>query len=105
MLSTAYRLRLEKICQNISSHNEVSLEDMIWAEKLSKANPSAATMLRQARRLSDNPNMAEDSLDGFLNALDLGDPDPSNHRTHFDSPDDIADFFHRDNDDGWRRSD
>jgi hypothetical protein len=101
MLSTQYRLRLEFICSRIESHEEVKLEDMIWAEKLAKANRSAATMLRQARRKASNPDMTEDSLDGFLNALDLGHPDPSNHRKRFDGADDIADFFH--NDDGMMR--
>jgi hypothetical protein len=46
MLSTAYRLRLEEICNRIVNQEEVSLEDIIWAEKLSKANRSAATILR-----------------------------------------------------------
>jgi hypothetical protein len=45
--------------------------------------------------------MTEDSLDAFLNALDLGHPDPSEHRTRFNGADDIADFFK--NDDGMRR--
>jgi hypothetical protein len=102
MLSTQYRLRLEFICSRIENHEEVKLEDMIWAEKLAKANRSAATMLRQARRKAANPNMTEDSMDGFLNALDLGYPDPTQHRTRFDSVDDIIDFFHND-DDGMRR--
>ena len=44
MLSTQYRLRLEGICNKIALHEEVSLEDMIWAEKLAKANRSAATI-------------------------------------------------------------
>jgi len=93
MLSTQYRLRLEAICDKIAMHEEVSLEDMIWAEKLAKSNRSAATILRQARRRAANPNMQEGSLDDFMNALDLGDPDPSNHRTNFNSADDIIDFF------------
>ena len=38
MLSTAYRLRLESICQCIANKEEVPLEDMIWAEKLAKAH-------------------------------------------------------------------
>jgi len=50
MLSTQYRLRLEAICEKIVKGEEVSLEDMIWAEKLAKSNRSAATILRQARR-------------------------------------------------------
>jgi hypothetical protein len=107
MLSTQYRLRLEGICNKIAAHEEVSLEDMIWAEKLGKANQTAAKFLRQARRKSQNPNMTEDSLDGFLNALDLGNPDPSNHRTGFSSADEIADWFRRDDlDEGeWRKRD
>ena len=51
MLSTQYRLRLEGICKAIAAGQEVSLEDMIWAEKLSKANTSARGMLSSARRL------------------------------------------------------
>jgi len=106
MLSTAYRLRLEKICERISTQNEVSIEDMIWAEKLSKSNRSAATMLRQARRMSLNTEMKEGSLDHFLNALDLGDPDPQNHKEQFDSAVDIAEWFKREEDgEEWRRRD
>ena len=37
MLSTQYRLRLEGICKSIAA----GTEDMIWAEKLAKANTSA----------------------------------------------------------------
>ena len=105
MLSTQYRLRLEAICEKIALHEEVSLEDMIWAEKLAKSNRSAATILRQARRRAANPEMTEDSLDGFMNALDLGDPDPSNHRTGFNGADDIIDFFTGDKPDDWRQRD
>ncbi len=105
MLSTAYRLRLENICDRIVKGETVELNDIIWAEKLAKANRSAATILRSARRKAMNPNMSEDSLDGFLNALDLGDPDPSNHRSRFDSADDIVDFFSRDNEGDWKQRD
>jgi hypothetical protein len=105
MLSTQYRLRLEAICEKIALHEEVSLEDMIWTEKLAKSNRSAATILRQARRRAANPNMQEGDMDDFMNALDLGDPDPSNHRTGFNSPEDIIDFFSRDNESDWRNRD
>ncbi len=98
MLSTQYRLRLEAICERIAKHEEVSLEDMIWAEKLAKVNRTAGTMLRQARRTAENPNMKEGSLDEFLNIMDLGNPDPSEHRTRFNGADDIADFFKTDDD-------
>ena len=46
MLSTNYRLRLEFICKCIANGEEVKLDDMIWAEKLAKANTSAREMLK-----------------------------------------------------------
>ena len=105
MLSTQYRLRLEAICESIVKGEPVELSDMIWAEKLAKANRSAATLLRQARRCASNPDMEEGGLDDFLNKLDLGDPDPSNHKTGFDTVDDIIDFFSGDKPEDWRQRD
>lgn len=105
MLSTQYRLRLEFICQRIVNGEEVKLEDMIWADKLAKANGSAKEMLRRARRQAMNPDMVEGSLDDFMNKMDLGDPDPSNHRTGFQSVDEIVDWFKRDSTDDWRQRD
>ena len=110
MLSTSYRLKLEGICLRIVNGEAVELSDMIWAEKLAAHNASAAKIMRQARRKASNPDMTEDSLDGFLNALDLGDPDPTRHKTSFNSPDEIVDFFKREDTDeegdkNWRRRD
>ena len=105
MLSTNYRLRLEFICKCIANGEQVKLEDMIWAEKLGKANTSAREMLRKARRVANNPDMMEGSTDHFLNQLGLGDPDPSNHKTGFDSADDIADWFKRDKSEDWKQRD
>lgn len=105
MLSTAYRIRLEEICEKISKNKEVNLEDIIWAQKLAKTNGSAEAMLRRARRRASNPDMQEGSLDEFMNAMDLGDPDPSNHRTGFTSADDIIDFFSQDKPEDWRQRD
>ena len=109
MLSTQYRLRLEGICLKIVNGEAVELGDMIWCEKLAKSNQSAASILRKARRKASNPDMTEDNLDGFLNALDLGDPDIQNHRTGFNSVDEIVDWFKRDDltneNDTWRRRD
>jgi hypothetical protein len=105
MLSTQYRLRLEAICERIVKGESVELSEMIWAEKLAKANRSASTILRQARRRAANPDMQEGSLDDFMNALDLGDPDPSNHKTGFYSADDIIDFFSGDKPEDWRQRD
>ena len=106
MLSTQYRLRLEAICDRIVNGEEVSLEDMIWAEKLSKANRSAATILRQARRRSENPNMQEGGMDDFLNQLDFGGiGDERKGISGFSSVDDIVDFFKEDKPEDWRQRD
>ena len=101
MLSTNYRIRVESICDKISKKESVDLSDMIWIEKLAKVNSTVAKFLRQARRMAIN-DMKPGGLDEFLNLMDLGDPDHRNHKTRFNGPDDIADFFHND-DDSMRR--
>ena len=105
MLSTQYRLRLEAICEKIVAQEAVGLEDMIWAEKLAKANTSAREILRKARGRAANPDMVEGSLDDFMNIMGIGDPDPSNHRTGFGSADEIVDWFNEDRPDDWRQRD
>jgi hypothetical protein len=110
MLSTAYRVKLEEIAGRIARHEEVSLEEMVWCEKLAAHNASAAKILRQARRAASTPTMQEGDMDDFLNQLDLGSPDPTRHRTGFNSVDEIVDWFRRDDiDEGdennWRRRD
>ena len=105
MLSTKYRLRLEFICKCIANGEEVKLEDMIWAEKLGKANTSAREMLKRARGRAANPDMVEGSMDDFMNKMGLGDPDPSNHRTGFGSADEIVDWFNEERPDDWRQRD
>jgi hypothetical protein len=40
-----------------------------------------------------------------MNAMDLGDPDPSNHRTEFKSADDIVEWFSQEKTDDWRQRD
>ena len=103
MLSTKYRLRLEAICKDIAAGTEVTLEDMIWAEKLSKSNTTAREWLRKARRQSKG--IEEGSTDDFLNKMGLGDPDPSNYKTGFDGADEIVDWFKQDKPDDWRQRD
>ena len=105
MLSTQYRLRLEGICRKIALGESVDLQDMIWAEKLGKANTTAREWLRKARRQAANPDMQEGSMDDFMNKMGLGDPDPSNHRTGFGSADEIVDWFQQDKPDDWRQRD
>ena len=97
MLSTAYRLRLEGICKAIAADQEVSLEDMIWAEKLSKRNTSARGMLSSARRLSTDPDST------CLKFLDIG--DPKSNKKGFQGADDIVNWFRQDRSDDWRQRD
>ena len=101
-----YRLRLEFICKRIIKGEEVQLDDMIWANKLAKANRSAGEMLRKARRVAANPEMPEGGLDDFLNQMDLGDPDPSNHVVDgFNTVEDMVSWFKQDKTDDWRQRD
>ena len=97
MLSTQYRLRLEGICKSIASGQEVSLDDMIWAGKLSKRNTSARGMLNAARRLATDPDGS------CLKFLNIG--DPNRQRRGFKNADDIADWFKNDRSDDWRQRD
>ncbi len=106
MLSTQYRLRLESICEKIVAGQTVELSEMIWAEKLAKANQSAAKILRQARRTAENPNMKEGDMDDFLNQLDFGGlGNESKGISGFDSIDEIVDWFRQDKPDDWRQRD
>ncbi len=105
MLSTEYRLRMEFICNRIVNGEEVQLSDMIWANKLAKANRSAGEMLRKARRKANNPDIQEGGLDDFMIQMGLGDPDPSNHKTGFQNTDEIAEWFHEERSEDWRQHD
>tara|TARA_B100001287_G_C22352123_1_gene375703 strand:+ start:120 stop:434 length:315 start_codon:yes stop_codon:yes gene_type:complete len=104
MLSTQYRLRLEFICKCIANGEEVKLDDMVWAQKLAKANTTANEMLRKARRQGAQ-DIEEGSLDDFMNRMGLGDPDPSNHKTGFSDTDEMVEWFQRDKPDDWRQRD
>ena len=104
MLSTKYRLRLEFICKCIVAGEEVKLSDMVWAQKLAKANTSANEMLKKARR-QHLQDIEEGSPEDFLNRMGLGDPDPSNHKAGFSDADDIKSWFHQDKPDDWRQRD
>ncbi len=96
---------MEYICKRIANNEEVQISDMIWAQKLAKANRSAESMLRMARRQSTLPDAPEGGLDDFMNRMDLGDPDPSNHRKGFSGADEIVDWFRQEKSDDWRQRD
>lgn len=106
MLSTQTRLRLESICACIAGGVEVSLEDMQWATKISQANRSAAAIMRRARRRAIHGEPVAGSLDAFMEDMDLGFEDPSDHLQGPQNPVDLANWFKRgDSDSDWRQHD
>jgi hypothetical protein len=105
MLSTDTRLRISAICDRIADHQEVSFEEMTWVQKWADHNRVAQRMLNQARRVAAQGKPERGSLDEFLNDLDLGDPDPSNHLVGPQNPEDLGLWFARDQRDDWRQRD
>ena len=105
MLSTKLRLRLEFIASRIEKGEPVELTEMIWADKLAKANRSAGEILRRARRKATMGDVPEDGLDNFLNQMDLGDPDPTNHLTEDNTLDEIVEWFKQEQPEDWRQRD
>ena len=105
MLSTQMRLRLEAIASKIEKGEQVELSEMIWADKLAKANRSAGEILRRARRKAAMGDVPKGGLDDFLIQMDLGDPDPSNHMTGENGLDDIVEWFKQEKTDDWRQRD
>jgi hypothetical protein len=106
MLSVKNRQRAEFICSRIAVRGEVSLEDMIWIQKMAGANTGVREWLRKAQRLAFRA--VEDKtnpMDQFCDDMGIGDPDPSNHVTGFSGADDIVDWFKQDRPDDWRQRD
>jgi hypothetical protein len=93
MLSTDTRLRVEFICERISQRAPVELKDMAWVQKLAARNPTVDTWLRQARRTAMQKEDTQTDLDAFCNALDLGEPDPSDHLVGPQDPVTLAEWF------------
>ena len=98
MLSNKDRQKITEILDRIEYNQEVSLNEMIFVEKYAKANRHVYEMLKIARRRSIQGIPDQNSLDGLLDKMNLGDPDPANHITGPMSVDELADFFHNDND-------
>lgn len=93
MLSTETRLKLQDIAQRISKGEEVSLSESVLIQKWADHNRSVYEMLRRAKREAFYGDVEKSPMDQFLSDLNLGDPDPSAHRSKFDGPDDLGDFF------------
>ena len=104
MLSTEVRKKAEYICNRIANGAEVQVSDMIWIQKWAKSNHSVDSMLRRARREALRGEQPAGGLDQFLDDMDIGDPDPTDHligppelcRYHWVGPQDptsIAEWF------------
>jgi hypothetical protein len=93
MLSTEIRKKAEFICSRIAQGAEVQLSDMTWIQKWAKSNHSVESMLRKARRKALNGDIPPEGLDKFLEDMDLGDPDPSDHLVGPQDPTTIAEWF------------
>lgn len=105
MLSTQTRLRLEDIAARIKGGLYVSFEEMQWAQKWADHNKSAEAILRKARRIAIQGEGEEGSLDQLMQAMDIGDPDPSNHLIGPQDPITLAEWFKQDKTDDWRQRD
>lgn len=93
MLSTNTRLRVEFICDRISKGAPVELNDMTWVQKLASRNPTVDTWLRKARRFAIHGDAPAEGLDAFCQAMDLGEPDPSDHLVGPQDPLTLAEWF------------
>lgn len=93
MLSTNTRMRVEFICERIAKSASVELNDMAWLQKWASRNPTVDSMLRKARRTAIQGDTQQETLDGFCSAMDLGEPDPSDHLTGPQDPITLAEWF------------
>ena len=93
MLSTEVRKKAEFICSRIAQKAEVPVSDMIWIQKWAKSNHSVEAMLRRARRRAMRGDQPAEGLDRFLEDMDLGEPDPTDHLSGPQNPVEIAEWF------------
>lgn len=105
MLSTETRLKLEFIADRIANGGSVSLEEMQWAQKWADHNRSAAGILRKARRRAFSGEPEKGTIDELIDGMDLGDPDPGNHLIRPQSPEDLYNWFKREDSEDWRQYD
>lgn len=102
MLSTETRLKVEFLCARIESGQPIPLVDMAWLQKWADRHRSVYEMVNKARRRAVSGQAPEGSMDAFLDDLNIGDPDPSNHLTGDSGIDDFVSFFKSPN---WMRRD
>ncbi len=92
MLTPQTRQRIEFICARIKAKADVAYEDMVWIQKWAEGRLGPVDRLRQARRAAFQEEEPT-SLDKFCQAMDLGEPDPSDHLVGPQDPADLAAWF------------
>ena len=102
MLSTETRIKLQNIADRIAKGEEVSLSESVLIHKWADHNRSVYEMLRKSKREAFYGDTEKSPMDQFLHDLNLGDPDPSNHKSGFDGPEDLGGYFKAPN---WTRRD
>lgn len=65
---------------------------MTWIQKWASRNPTVDRMLRQARRAAQH-GQEPSSMDEFCQAMDIGEPDPSDHLSGPQDPITLAEWF------------
>lgn len=93
MLTTEKRLQLQDIAQRIARREEVSFAERELIQKWADHHRTVYEMLRRAQREAFHGETEKTWIDKFLYDLNLGDPDPSTHRTTFDGPEDLGGSF------------
>ena len=100
-LTNETRLKIKNIIKRIEEDKEISLEERIYLEKLSKHNSTIWTWLKKANSLRRYGKQNVDGINGLIQSLGLDGLDSENH---FDPKnDDIANWF-RGSPDWVRRS-
>lgn len=87
------RLRVEFICSRIAQGANVELADISWIQKLAARNPTVDSQLRRARDIAINGESDQSTLDGFCQAMGIGEPDPSDHLVGPQDPIMLAEWF------------
>ena len=90
-LTNKTRLTIKDIVKRIAKDEQVSLEERIYVEKLSKHNSTIWTWLRKANSFRRYGKQNPDGINGLIQTLGLDGLETENH---FDPKnDDIADWF------------
>ncbi len=90
MLSKANRIKLSGILERLSKGKTVSLQERFFLSKLSNNDQSVSNLSRKAVKKVTSTSSV-DSIDKFLNELNLGPSEP--HEEYDPKNDDLGEWF------------